>query len=339
MTERPPRILSGIQPTGAGSHLGNYLGAVKRWASLQDGYDAYYFIPDLHAITAPHDAAALRGRTLEAVAELLAAGVDPVRSTVFVQSHVPEHAQLAWVLSCLTGYGEATRMTQFKDKAARGELGAASVGLLTYPMLMAADILLYQADEVPVGDDQNQHVELTRDLAQRFNSRYGVVFTVPTPTVLAATARIADLADPARKMSKSLPPAGTIYVNDPPATTRKKIMRAVTDTGTEVRVADDKPGVSNLLRLLGALTSRSTDDLEVDFAGQGYGDLKRAVAAAVEAELEPVQHRYAALLADPSHLAEVLADGANRARSVARETLARAYDAVGFLPPGGAARW
>jgi len=334
-----PRILSGIQPTGAGSHLGNYLGAVKRWAGLQDGYDAYYFIPDLHAMTVPHDARSLPTRTLEAVAELVAAGVDPARSTIFVQSHVPEHAQLAWVLSCLTGYGEASRMTQFKDKAARDDLGAASVGLFTYPMLMAADILLYQADEVPVGNDQNQHVELTRDLAQRFNTRFGEVFTVPRPTVLAEVARVADLQDPTKKMSKSLPASGTVYVNDPPAAIRKKIRSAVTDTGREVRAAPDKPGITNLLNILSAVSGTTVEALEGQFEGAGYGDFKSAVADAVVAELEPVQQRYAALLAEPAELHRVLSEGALTARVVARETLARAYDAVGFLPPAGLPQW
>lgn len=334
-----PRILSGIQPTGAGSHLGNYLGAVKRWASLQDGYDAYYFIPDMHAMTVRHDPAALRRRTLEAVAELLAAGVDPARSTLFVQSHVPEHAQLQWVLSCITGYGEASRMTQFKDKAARDELGAATVGLFTYPILQAADILLFHADEVPIGADQMQHLELTRDLAQRFNARFGEVFTVPKPTVLPETARIADLQDPSRKMSKSLSPNGTVLVMDPPAAIRKKIRSAVTDTGREVVAAPDKPGVTNLLGILSAVSGDSVETLEKRFEGSGYGDFKAAVADAVVAELEPVQQRYAALLAEPDELHRVLSEGALTARTVARETLAAAYDAVGFLPPAGLPQW
>jgi tryptophanyl-tRNA synthetase len=334
-----PRILSGIQPTGAGSHLGNYLGAVKRWAALQDGYDAFYFIPDLHAITVRHDPAALRRRTLEAVAELVAAGLDPARSTIFVQSQVPEHAQLEWVLGCITGYGEAARMTQFKDKAARDDLGGATVGLFTYPILQAADILLYHADEVPVGKDQVQHVELTRDLAQRFNSRFGPVFTVPKPTVLEETARIADLQDPGKKMSKSLPPGGTVLVMDPPATIRKKIRSAVTDTGRDVRAADDKPGITNLLGILSAVSGESAEALEKRFEGTGYGDFKAAVADAVVAELEPVQERYAALLADPDQLHRILAEGASAARQVAGETLARVYDAVGFLPPAGLPQW
>ena len=339
MSDARPRILSGIQPTGSGSQLGNYLGAVKRWAGLQDGYDAFYFIPDMHAITVGHDPEHLRRRTLEAVAELVAVGLDPARSTLFVQSHLPEHAQLAWVLSCITGYGEAARMTQFKDKAARSDLGSATVGLFNYPILMVADILLYQADEVPVGDDQSQHVELTRDLAQRFNSRFGNVFTVPKPTLLRQVARVADLQDPTKKMSKSLPPNGTVLVADPPAVIRKKIRSAVTDTGREVRAAPDKPGITNLLGILSAISGESIEALEERFEGVGYGDFKGAVADAVVAELVPVQERYAALMAEPEELHRVLAEGALKARAVAQATLARAYDAVGFLPPGGLPQW
>lgn len=334
-----PRVLSGIQPTGAGSHLGNYLGAVRRWVGLQDSHDAYFFIPDLHAITVPHDPATLRRRTLEAVAELLAVGLDPDRATIFVQSHLPEHAELAWILSCLTGYGEASRMTQFKDKAARSELGSATVGLFSYPILQAADILAYQADEVPVGADQSQHVELTRDLAQRFNSRFGSVFTVPQPTVLAQTARIADLQDPSRKMSKSLPPAGQILVMDPPEVIVKKVRRAVTDTGSEVRAAPDKPGVSNLLSILAAVTDRPVASWEAEFAGRGYGALKAAVADALVAELAPVRTRYTALLADPGQVHEAVARGAQRAGAVAAQTVRAAKQAVGFLPPAGAGSW
>jgi tryptophanyl-tRNA synthetase len=339
MSDVRPRILSGIQPTGSGSQLGNYLGAVKRWAGLQDGYDAFYFIPDMHAITVGHDPEHLRRRTLEAVAELVAVGLDPARSTIFVQSHLPEHAQLSWVLGCITGYGEAARMTQFKDKAARSDLGSATVGLFNYPILQAADILLYQADEVPVGNDQSQHVELTRDLAQRFNARFGEVFTVPQPTLLREVARVADLQDPTKKMSKSRPPNGTVLVADPPAVIRKKIRSAVTDTGHEVRAADDKPGITNLLGILSAISGQTLASLEQQFEGVGYGDFKTAVADAVVAELEPVQERYAALLADPDELHRVLAEGAVKARSVAQSTLARAYDAVGFLPPAGLPQW
>jgi len=255
------RVLSGIQPTGAGAHLGNYLGAIRHWVAMQDDFDAFYFIPDMHAITVPHDPAALRARTRETVAELLACGLDPKRCTLFVQSQVPEHAQLAWVLSCITGYGEASRMTQFKDKSARKELGAATVGLFTYPILQAADILLYQADQVPVGDDQKQHLELTRDLAQRFNSRFGETFTVPAPYARKHADRVADLQDPTKKMSKSLPPAGTIYLQDEPKAVTKKVRSAVTDTGRDVRVADDKPGITNLIHILAAVTDREPADI------------------------------------------------------------------------------
>jgi tryptophanyl-tRNA synthetase len=338
-----PRVLSGIQPTGTGSHLGNYLGAVRRWVPLQETHDAYFFIPDLHAITVAHDPAQLRRRTLEAVAELLAVGLDPNKATIFVQSHLPEHAQLAWVLGCLTGYGEAARMTQFKDKSARDELGSATVGLFTYPILQAADILLYQADEVPVGVDQKQHVEITRDLAQRFNKRFcppdAPVFTVPTPTIVADTARIADLQDPTRKMSKSLPPAGTLLILDDPKVITKKIKSAVTDTGRDVVASEDKPGISNLLGILSAVSGDSVATLEERYAGGGYGQFKADVAEAVVAELAPVQERYAALMADPAQVHDAITIGAERARVVAQDTLRRAYDAVGFLPPAGRAHW
>jgi tryptophanyl-tRNA synthetase len=337
------RVLSGIQPTGVGSHLGNYLGAVRRWVPLQETHDAYFFLPDLHAITVQHDPEHLRKRTLQAVAELLAVGLDPQKATIFVQSHLHEHAELAWVLGCITGYGEAARMTQFKDKSARDELGTATVGLLTYPLLQAADILLYQTDEVPVGIDQKQHIELTRDLAQRFNKRFASpdspVFTVPTPTIVADTARIADLQDPTRKMSKSAPPAGTVLVLDDPKVITKKIKSAVTDTGREVVAAEDKPGITNLLGILAAFSGESVEALETRYAGSGYGQFKADVAEAVVAELAPVQARYAELMADPAQLHEALRIGAERARVVAHETLTRVYDAVGFLPPAGRARW
>jgi tryptophanyl-tRNA synthetase len=339
MSEARPRVLSGIQPTGAGSHLGNYLGAVRRWVPLQDTHDAYFFIPDLHAITVRHDPAHLRRRTLEAVAELMAVGLDPDRATIFVQSHLPEHAELTWMLGCLTGYGEAARMTQFKDKAARSELGAATVGLFTYPVLMAADILLYQADEVPVGADQSQHVELTRDLAQRFNQRFGAVFTVPVPTVAKETARIADLQDPLRKMSKSLPVAGQILVMDPPEVITKKIKSAVTDTGREVTVADEKPGISNLLGILSAITGESIARLQERYEGAGYGQFKADVADALVTELAPVRRRYTELLADPRPVHAAMKVGAQRAGAVAAQTVRAAKEAMGFLPPDGEAHW
>lgn len=331
---RPPRVLSGIQPTGSGFHLGNYLGALRRWVGMQEGFEAFYFIPDLHAITVPHDPAALRRRTFETVAELLAVGVDPARSTLFVQSQVHEHAELAWVLGCITGFGEASRMTQFKDKSARQELGAASVGLFTYPVLQAADILLYQADLVPVGDDQRQHLELTRDLAQRFNSRFGVTFTVPGAHAQRPADRILDLQDPSRKMSKSLPPAGTIYLKDDPAAIRKKIRAAVTDPGREVRADPaNKPGVTNLLTIFAEVTGRSVAELEIEYAGRGYGDFKRDLADALVATLEPVQHRLRELTWSPAYVDEVLATGRARAAATAGETMYAVRRAVGLLTP------
>ncbi len=327
-----PRVLSGIQPTASSFHLGNYLGAVKQWVALQDTHDAYYCVVDLHAITldppAPEE---LRQRTRISAAQLLAAGLDPDRCTLFVQSHVPQHTQLSWVLECLAGYGEASRMTQFKDKSARG--GNFSVGLFTYPVLQAADILLYQADSVPVGEDQRQHLELTRNLAQRFNSRYGDTFTVPSAFIPKDTAKILDLQDPTSKMSKSLGEVGTINLLDDPAATSKKIKRAVTDADAEVRYdPETKPGVSNLLTILGAVTDRRAEDLAGDFAGQGYGALKGAVADAVVAFAEPFAARTRELLADPAELDRLLAAGAGRAREQAARTVQLAYERVGFLP-------
>jgi tryptophanyl-tRNA synthetase len=331
MPSQQPRVLSGIQPTASSFHLGNYLGAVRHWVALQDTHDAFYCVVDLHAITldppAPDE---LRQRTRVAAAQLLAAGLDPARCTLFVQSHVPQHTQLSWVLECLTGFGEASRMTQFKDKAARGE--TYSVGLFTYPALMAADILVYQADAVPVGEDQRQHLELTRNLAQRFNSRYGQTFTVPSAFIPEETAKILDLQDPSAKMSKSLGDAGTVNLLDDPAVVARKIRRAVTDPGTDVRYDPDaKPGVSNLLSILAAVTDRPVTDVERDFAGRGYGALKSAVADAVVAFAEPFAKRTAMLLDDPAQLDQVLAAGAMRAREVAEVTVRTAFDRVGFL--------
>ncbi|MCW2743743.1 MAG: trpS [Mycobacterium sp.] len=328
-----PRLFSGIQPTGSGAHLGNYLGALRNWTLLQDDYDAFYCVVDLHAITVPQEPEVLRRRTRETAAELLALGLDPARCVLYVQSHLAEHAQLQWVLACITGFGEAGRMTQFKDKSARGELGGAGVGLFTYPILQAADVLLFNAEVVPVGDDQRQHLELTRDLAQRFNSRFGQTFVVPQVIVPRTVARVTDLQEPTRKMSKSHPPAGTVTLLDDPKAIAKKIRSAVTDTGREIVASPDKPGVTNLLAILGEFTGRATPQLEEDFAGLGYGDLKKAVAEAVLGFVEPFQERYRELLARPAELDELLADGADRARVVARETLARAYDRVGFLRP------
>jgi tryptophanyl-tRNA synthetase len=333
-----PRVLSGIQPTADSFHLGNYLGALRQWVALQDGHEAFYCVVDLHAITLPQDPAELRRNTLAAAAQLLALGVDPGRSTLFVQSHVPEHLQLSWVLECLTGFGEASRMTQFKDKSQREGTSGSSVGLFTYPVLMAADILVYQADQVPVGDDQRQHLELTRDLAIRFNSRFGDTFTVPNGFIPEAAARVMDLQSPDKKMSKSLPPAGCVNLLDDPAVTAKKIRSAVTDTGREVAFdPETKPGVSNLLTIHSALSGRTVVQLENEFAGRGYGDLKKELAEVVTDFVTPVRARTQELLDDPAELERVLAAGAVRAREVAGPTVAQAYERVGFLPQAAGA--
>ncbi|MBV9592868.1 MAG: tryptophan--tRNA ligase [Actinobacteria bacterium] len=329
-----PRVLSGIQPTSESFHLGNYLGALKQWVNLQDSYDAFYCVVDLHAITfeAP-DPELLRERTRSSVAQLLAAGLDPSGCALFLQSHVPAHSQLSWILECVTGFGEAGRMTQFKDKSARGSEHI-SVGLFTYPILQAADILLYQADQVPVGEDQRQHLELTRDLAQRFNGRYGETFRLPTAYVPKLSAKILDLQDPTAKMSKSLPDAGTINLLDDPAAISRKVRRAVTDTETEVRYDPaTKPGVSNLLSILAAVTDRNVDGLDEQFTGLGYGALKSQVADAVVAFAEPFAKRTRELLDDPAELDRILAGGAERARAVADATVREVYDRVGFLAP------
>ena len=329
-----PRVLSGIQPTADSFHLGNYLGAVRQWVALQDTHDAFYCVVDLHGITVPWDPAELRSRTRAAAAQLLAAGLDPDRCTLFVQSHIDEHAQLAWIMNCLTGFGEASRMTQFKDKAARQQ--EATVGLFTYPMLMAADILLYQANQVPVGEDQRQHLELTRDLAQRFNTRFGDTFVVPEPYILKETGKIYDLQVVEKQMSKSIGGAGCLWLLDEPSINEKKIKRAVTDTGTDIRFDPvEKPGVSNLLAILAALTDRTVDEVVPGYEGKGYGALKGDVAAAFIAFAEPFRERVAEWLADGSGLDDVLAEGASRARKVAEETLPRVYDAVGFIPARG----
>jgi tryptophanyl-tRNA synthetase len=330
-----PRVFSGIQPTADSFHLGNYLGAVRQWAPLQETHDTVYCVVDLHAITLPQQPADLRRRTRIAAAQIFAAGVDPERSVVFVQSHVPEHAELAWVLSCITGFGEASRMVQFKDKAAKSGSDSASVGLFTYPILQAADILLYDTDQVPVGEDQRQHLELTRDLAQRFNHRFGPTFVVPEPYILPAVAKIADLQDPAIKMSKSASsPQGIIDVLEEPAAIRKKIMRAVTDAGGDVRADDEaKPGVTNLLRIYSALGNESVPSLEQRYAGAGYGTFKKDLAEVVVDALAPFRERTEKLLANEGELDALLAEGAARARKIARRTLAEAKDKMGFLPP------
>ena len=329
-----PRVLSGIQPTADSFHLGNYLGAVKQWVALQDTHDAFYCVVDLHAITARHDPALLRRRTRIAAAQLIGAGLDPERCTLFVQSHVPEHTELQWVLSCITGFGEANRMTQFKDKSAKGGAEQSSVGLFTYPILQAADILLYEANQVPVGEDQRQHLELTRDLAQRFNHRFGETFILPEAYIPPAAARIADLQDPAIKMSKSASsPQGIVDVLDDPAQIRKKIARAVTDTGSEVRADEEaKPGVTNLLRIYSALTGEPVSALEEQYAGSQYGPFKKDLAEAVVAALTPIRERTEKALADEAQLDQILAYGAARAGRVARETMAVVRERVGFIP-------
>ncbi|MBT2898959.1 MULTISPECIES: tryptophan--tRNA ligase [unclassified Streptomyces] len=327
-------MLSGIQPTAGSFHLGNYLGAVRQWVALQESHDAFYMVVDLHAITIPQDPAELRANTRLAVAQLLAAGVDPERCTLFVQSHVPEHAQLGWVMNCLTGFGEASRMTQFKDKSAKQGADRATVGLFTYPVLQVADILLYQANQVPVGEDQRQHIELTRDLAERFNGRYGQTFTVPAPYILKETAKIFDLQDPAVKMSKSAStPKGLINLLDDPKVTAKKVKSAVTDTDTVIRFdAEKKPGVSNLLTILSTLSGSPVEDLERSYEGKGYGALKTDLAEAMVEFVTPFRARTQQYLDDPETLDAILAKGAEKARAVAAETLAQTYDRMGFLP-------
>jgi tryptophanyl-tRNA synthetase len=329
-----PRVLSGIQPTSESFHLGNYLGAIKQWVALQHTHEAFYCVVDLHAITfEPPPAAQLRERTRVASAQLLAAGLDPAGCTLFVQSQVAAHPRLSWVLECLAGFGEASRMTQFKDKSSRDGTEHYSVGLFTYPVLQAADILLYQADAVPVGEDQRQHLELTRDLAKRFNTRYGKAFTIPEPFIPKGTAKILDLQDPTAKMSKSLPDAGRINLLDEPSVLSRKIRRAVTDTETEVRYdPEGKPGVSNLLAILAAVTDGDVASVADKFVGRGYGDLKSEVADAVVAFALPFAERTKELLADPAALDAILADGAARAAKVADVTLTDVYNKVGFLP-------
>jgi tryptophanyl-tRNA synthetase len=336
------RVLSGIQPTAESFHLGNYLGALRQWVALQDTYETFYCVVDLHAITVPTEPADLRRRSKRAAAQLVAMGVDPSRSAVFVQSQVPEHAELAWVLGCLTGYGEASRMTQFKDKSAKQGTVATSVGLFTYPILQAADILLYSPPpgggdlQVPVGEDQRQHLELTRTLAQRFNHRYGETFVLPDAYIPKATAKIADLQEPTAKMSKSSSsPQGIVDVLDEPGAARKKIMRAVTDTGTEVKADEEnKPGVTNLLRIFSALAGDSVEDLERRYAGAGYGRFKKDLAELVVDTLAPIRERTEKLLADEDQLDRILAEGAARAAAVAAPTMAIVRDRVGFVGRG-----
>ena len=330
-----PNLLSGMQPSASSLHLGNYLGALTQWVAMQQDYNAYYVIVDLHAITVPQDPQELRENTRRTAAQYLAAGIDPEVSALFVQSHVPAHAQLAWVLNCITGFGEASRMTQFKDKSQKGGADNSSVGLFTYPILQAADILLYQPKSVPVGEDQRQHLELTRDLANRFNSRFGETFTIPEAQILKETAKIYDLQIPTAKMSKSAAdPKGLINLMDEPAVINKKIKSAVTDTDGEIRFDQaNKPGVSNLLGIYSAITGKSIKETETALSGQGYGALKSEVAEAVIATLDPIRLRALELLEDKAQLDALLAKGAKKANQRAEETLALVYDRLGFVRP------
>jgi tryptophanyl-tRNA synthetase len=324
------RVFSGVQPSGA-LHIGNYLGAVRQWAKDQYEHDSLFCIVDLHALTLEHDPAMLRSRTLETAAGLVAAGLDPDVCTLFVQGHVDEHTSLAWLLECTASYGELRRMTQFKEKAEGQE--SVRAGLLTYPVLMAADILVYDTDRVPVGDDQRQHIELTRDVAERFNARYGQTFVIPDAAVPAAGARVMDLQHPTRKMSKSVDsPLGTVGMLDAPDEIRHKVRRAVTDTDGEMRFdRERKPGLANLLEILAAATDRRPEDVAAEHGR--YGELKDAVTDALVAALEPVRERHVELVADPAGLADVLRKGADKARGMASPTLARAREAVGLLAP------
>jgi len=326
-------VFSGVQPTSDSMHLGNALGAVAHWAALQDEFDAYFCVVDLHAITIPQDPATLRRRTLATAAQYLALGIDPFRATVFAQSHVPAHAELAWVLGCFTGFGQASRMTQFKDKSQKEGADATTVGLFTYPVLMAADVLLYDTDVVPVGEDQRQHLELARDVAQRFNSRFPDTFVIPEPMIPQATAKIYDLQEPTAKMSKSAATeSGVIYLLDDPKVSAKKIRSAVTDSEREIRYDPEaKPGVSNLLAIQSAVTGTDVDKLVEGYAGHGYGDLKKDTAEAVVEFVTPIKTRVDELLSDTTELEGVLAAGATRANEVSAKTLKRVYERLGFL--------
>jgi tryptophanyl-tRNA synthetase len=327
-------VFSGVQPTSDSMHLGNALGAVSQWVGLQDDYDTYFCVVDLHAITIPQDPAVLRQRTLITAAQYLALGIDPARSTIFVQSQVPAHPELAWVLGCFTGFGQASRMTQFKDKSQKEGSDATTVGLFTYPVLQAADVLLYDTHLVPVGEDQRQHLELARDIAQRFNSRFPGTFVVPDVMIPKATAKIYDLADPTAKMSKSAASdAGLISLLDDASKTAKKIRSAVTDSDRDIRYDPQaKPGVSNLLTIQSAVTGTDIDKLVEGYAGRGYGDLKKDTAEAVVEFVTPIKARVDELLTDPAELQAVLAVGAQRARDVSANTVKRVYDRLGFLP-------
>jgi tryptophanyl-tRNA synthetase len=327
------RVLSGIQPTHDSFHLGNYLGALKQWVELQHDHDAFYCVVDLHALTIETDPKVLQKRILLSAAQLIAIGVDPSKCTLFIQSHVPAHNQLAWVLECITGFGEAGRMTQFKDKSQKGGTDRTNVGLFTYPILQAADILLYQADFVPVGEDQRQHIELTRDLGQRFNNKYNKIFNIPQPQIIKSLAKINDLQDPTAKMSKSASSmAGVIELLDSPEVTLKKFKSSVTDDGKEVKFDEkSKPGISNLLTIHSALSGKSIQDLEGEFSSKGYGEFKAAVAEVVINKLEPIGKLTKELMADQGELIRILNNGAARANEVAIATLKAAYSAIGLV--------
>ncbi len=327
-----PNLLSGMQPSAGSLHLGNYLGALVNWTKMQDDYNAYYCVVDLHAITVPQEPEALRRNTRITAAQYLAAGIDENKSALFVQSHVPAHAQLAWVLMTLTGFGEAGRMTQFKDKSQKNGTDAASVGLFTYPVLQAADILLYQPKAVPVGEDQRQHIELTRDLATRFNSRFGETFVIPEGVILKETAKIYDLQNPTAKMSKSGDPKGLVNIMDDSSVVVKKFKSAVTDLDGVIRFdRETKPGISNLLGIYSAITGESIDSLVARFDGAGYGALKTELADVVVARIEPIRNRAEELLSDPAELDRLLAKGAAKANELAEKTLATVYERIGFI--------
>ncbi|KDQ05953.1 hypothetical protein BOTBODRAFT_122061 [Botryobasidium botryosum FD-172 SS1] len=326
------RVLSGIQPTHDSFHLGNYLGAIKQWAQLQEENDAFYCVVDLHALTVETDPKLLQKRTLLSAAQLIAIGLDPNKCTLFIQSHVPAHNQLAWVLECMTGFGEAGRMTQFKDKSQKGGADRTNVGLFTYPILQAADILLYQADLVPVGEDQRQHIELTRDLGQRFNNRYLEVFNIPQAQIIKALAKINDLQDPNSKMSKSAASmSGVIELLDSSDVILKKFKSSVTDAGKEIKYDEkSKPGISNLLTIHSAFSGKSITEVENEFADKGYGDFKTAVADVVNSELAPIREKTATLMQDPAELMRILEIGGEKANQVASETLKKVYEAIGL---------
>jgi tryptophanyl-tRNA synthetase len=324
-----PVVLTCAQPTGR-LHLGNYLGAVLNWGRMQDDHDCYFGIVDQHAITVPYVPAQLRENTYSCLAQYVACGLDPAKSRLFAQSHVIGHTELAWILGCICPLGQLERMTQFKDKSRKQE--SVDAGLLFYPVLMAADILLYNAALVPVGDDQKQHLELARDLAEKFNHRYSDTFKVPEPFISKVGSRIMSLQDPTAKMSKSDPNhASTVFITDRPEEVRKKIMSAVTDSSAEVRAGADKPGVTNLLSIMSACTGRSVATLEAEFAGKGYGDFKKAVADAVVAMLDPVRLRYDELIKDRGELDRILKSGAEQAQATAFRTLSKVNRKVGFV--------